>query len=119
MKNNSRIFCAFTLLAAATQAIAMSNSDTITISDTGEKIAKTYNAMKPASLKISMDENLHGFIESKTCIFCKTIKVNITPDTKAYANNIKVPLEQAKDRVGQFATVIYELKTNNVSAIRW
>lgn len=75
--------------------------------------------MKPAALKISLDDNLHGFIESKTCIFCRTIKVNITPRTKAYANNINVPLAQAKNRMGQYATVIYELKTNNVSAIRW
>ena len=118
MKNNIRIFFTFILLST-TQAAAKSNAAMISISDPEQKIAKTYNAIKPASLKISLDDNLHGFIESKTCIFCKTIKINITPNTKVYANNIKVPLEQARNRIGQFATVIYELKTNNVSTIRW
>ena len=119
MKNNIRIFFTFILLSTTTQAAAMSSAAMISISDTEQKIVKTYNAIKPASLKISLDDNLHGFIESKTCIFCKTIKINITPNTKVYANNIKVPLEQARNRIGQFATVIYELKTNNVSTIRW
>lgn len=119
MKNNIRIFFTFLSLVAATQAVAISNLPYSSIPGPDQKIVKTHNAIKPASLQIILDDNLHGFIESKTCLFCKTIRVTITPDTKAYANNIKVPLEQAKNRIGQFATVIYELKTNNVSAIRW
>lgn len=119
MRHNIRIFFAFLLLVTTTQTGATSSFSAVSIADQEQKIVKIHNAMKPASLKISLDDNLHGFIESKTCIFCKTIKVNITPSTKAYANNVKVPLAQAKNRRGQFATVIYELKTNNVSTIRW
>lgn len=119
MKNNIRAFLTFLSLVATTQASAISSLPDNSIPEAEQKIAKTYNSLRPASLRIQLDESLHGVIESKTCIFCKTIKVNITPNTKAYANNIKVPLEQAKGRIGQFATVIYELKTNNVSTIRW
>ena len=118
MKNNILIFFTF-LSLAATQALAINNLPDSSVPETEQKIVKTYNSLWPAYLRIQLDDSLHGFIESKTCIFCKTIKVNITPNTKAYNNNVKVPLEQAKGRRGQFATVIYELKTNNVSAIRW
>jgi hypothetical protein len=119
MKNNIRMFYIFLLLATTTPATAISNLPDNPIPEQKQKIVKIHNAINPAVLKMRLDENLHGFIESKTCIFCKTIRVNVTPNTKAYANNIKVPLKQAKNRIGQYATVIYELKTNNVSAIRW
>ena len=113
------MFYIFLLLATTTPATAISNLPDSPIPEQKQKIVKIHNAINPAVLKMRLDENLHGFIESKTCIFCKTIRVNVTPHTKAYANNIKVPLKQAKKRIGQYATVIYELKTNNVSAIRW
>ena len=113
------MFFTFLFLTATTQAAAISHLPDSSIPEQEQKIVKTYNAINPASLRIRMDGTLHGFIESKTCIFCKTIRINITPNTKVYANNIKVPLKQAKNRVGQYATVIYELKTNNASTIRW
>ena len=119
MNNNIRILFTFLLLTATTQAAATSNSPYNTISNSEQRIVKKYNAINPLHLRISLNNNLHGVIESKTCIFCKTIKINITPETKAYANNIKVPLAQAKGRTGHFATVIYELKTNKVSEIHW
>ena len=119
MKNNIRIFFTVLSLVVTTQVAAISNLPHSSIPAPEQKIVKTHNATKPASLQIRLNDNLHGFIESKTCIFCRTIRVNITPATKAYANNVNVPLKQAKNRIGQFATVIYELKTNNVSAIRW
>ena len=62
---------------------------------------------------------MHGFVEGKVCDFCKEIKVNITPETKAYEKNVEVPLKRAKERLGRYATVIYEIDTKNVSAIRW
>lgn len=119
MNNNIRAFFTFLSLVATTQAAAISNLPLGTSPGTEQKIVKTYNSVRPASLRIHLDANLHGTIESRTCIFCKMIRVNITPHTKAYANNVNVPLEQAKNRIGQFATVIYEVKTNNVSTIRW
>jgi len=80
---------------------------------------ETHNAIESVSLRISLDDSLHGFIEGKVCDECDTIRVTITPDTKAYANNIEVPLKSAEARLGRYATVIYENKTKNVSAIRW
>lgn len=82
-------------------------------------IRETHNAIETNSLRISLDSTMNGFIEGKVCDFCESITVTITPDTKAFANNVEVPLEQATGRIGRFATVIYELDTKNVSAIRW
>jgi hypothetical protein len=82
-------------------------------------VRETHNAIETNALRISLDETMNGFIEGKVCDFCEQITVTITPETKAYANNVEVPLEQATGRMGRFATVIYELDTKNVSAIRW
>jgi len=80
---------------------------------------ETHNAIESASLRISLDDSLHGFVEGKVCDFCETIKVIITPETKAYSDDVEVALKNAKNRIGRFATVIYELDTKNVSEIRW
>jgi len=82
-------------------------------------IIEKHNAIESESLRISMTSKLDGFIEGKVCDQCETITVTITPETKAYKDGIEVPLIQAKNRIGRFATVIYELDTKNVSAIRW
>jgi len=78
-----------------------------------------HNALESMSLRISMDSSLNGFIEGKVCDECETIRVTITPATKAYANNVEVPLKEAESRLGRYATVIYLKETKEVSAIRW
>jgi len=80
---------------------------------------EVHNAIESMSLRISMDASLNGFIEGKVCDECETIRVTITPATKAYANNIEVPLTNAKSRLGRYATVIYLMETKEVTAIRW
>lgn len=80
---------------------------------------ETHNAIETESLRMSLDSKMNGFVQGKVCDFCETITVTVTPETKAYANNVEVPLKQAESRIGRFATVIYELETKNVSAIRW
>ncbi len=78
-----------------------------------------HNSFESVSLRLSLGDDLNGFIEGKVCDECKTIKVTITPATKAYENGAEVPLKNAKKRVGRYATGMYELDTKNVSAIRW
>jgi len=78
-----------------------------------------YLAIESMSLRINIDKRLHGFVEGKVCDACKKIRVTITPQTKAYDNNIEVPLKRAEDRLGRYATVIYEVKTKKVISIRW
>jgi len=78
-----------------------------------------FSAIESDSLRISLDGSLNGFVEGKICDSCKKIQVKITPETKAYANNVEVPLKSAKARVGRYATVIFETKTKQVTAIRW
>jgi len=78
-----------------------------------------HNAMESMSLRIALDASLNGFIEGKVCDDCETIRVTITPETKAYAKNVEVPLKKAESRLGRYATVIYLVKTKEVTAIRW
>ena len=119
MRNNIRVFFTLISLIITTQATAISNPPDNAIHQPGQEIFKTHNTIKSVSLRISLSDDLHGFVDSKVCSFCKTIRINITPNTVAYDNNVEVPLRHAKKRVGQFATVIYDLKTNNISAISW
>lgn len=72
------------------------------------------------SLKISLDEKTGtGFVYGKVCDECTKIKVNITPNTRAYAGNTQVALAEAKNRLGKEATVIFNKETMEVVRIRW
>ncbi len=102
-----------------TQAVAISNPPDNAIHKADQEILKTQQTINSGYLRISLNDNLHGFVDSKMCSLCKSIRIIITPDTIAYDNNVKVPLEHAKKRIGRFATIIYDLKTKNISAIRW
>ena len=119
MKNKIQVFFTLISLTITTQATAFSTPPDNAIHQSGQEIIKTHNTIKSVSLRLSLDENLYGFVDSKVCSFCKPIRINITPETTAYDNNVQVPLQQAKKRIGRFATVIYDLKTKNISAIRW
>lgn len=76
-------------------------------------------AMEEMSLKISLDQSLHGFVEGKICDTCKTLRVKISPDTKAFENDVSVPLITAKKRFGKSAMVYFDPKTKKVTRIRW
>ena len=80
---------------------------------------ETHNAIESQSLRISLASNLSGFVEGKVCDECESIKVTITPQSKAFNKSVEVPLINAKNRIGRYATVIYELKSKNVTAIHW
>ena len=119
MKNKILVFFTFVSIIITTQATAISHPPASTIHDSGTETLKTHNTINSVYLRISLDDDLHGFVDSKLCSFCKMIRVIITPNTVAYHNNVKVPLQQAKKRSGRHATVVYDLKTKNISAIRW
>jgi hypothetical protein len=118
MKNIIQKF-ALVFLLTATQAVMAADVPVVDNDQPMRGLIETHNAIESSSLRISLDSRLHGFVEGKVCDSCKTIKVTITPETKAYSNGVEVPLQQATTRLGRFATVIYELNTKNVSAIRW
>ena len=119
MKNKILVFFTLISLIITTQATAISNPPVSITHQSDQVILKTHNTINSASLRISLDDDLHGFIDSKLCSFCRTIRIIITPNTLAYKNNINVPLKQAKNRIGRHATVVYDLKTKNISTIRW
>ncbi len=119
MKKNIWGLFTLILLTITTQASAISHAPDQSILTSEQEIIRTHNTIKSVSLRMNLDDNLHGIVVSKVCSFCKTIKITVTPNTIAYNNNVKVPLEEAKSRIGRYATIIYDLKTKNVSAIRW
>lgn len=119
MKNIIQILVTACCLMIATQVIAARDLPGEDKYDFKRGVIETHGAIESSSLRISLDANMHGFVEGKICDFCETIMVTITPGTKAYESNVEVPLQRAKSRIGRFATVFYELETKNVSAIRW
>ncbi len=78
-----------------------------------------HDAIETTNLRISLKKNNHGIVEGKSCATCKTMVLNVTPETKAFRGTKEVPLRQAKGRLGRYATVIFELDTKNVSQIHW
>lgn len=103
----------------ATHAIAITDISGSSLTDSSLEVLKTHNTISSVSLRLHLDNEMHGFVDSKLCSFCKNIRVIVTPETAAYENNKQVPLQHAKKRIGRHATVTYDLKTKNVSAIRW
>lgn len=118
MKNIMQMFFTVMFLLASVETVAARD---LPVDDDApiRGLIETHNAIESSALRISLGADLNGFVEGKVCDLCETIRVTITPATKAYANDVEVPLKQAKSRLGQYATVIYELDTKNVSEIRW
>lgn len=119
MKKCIQIFFTLLPLMISTQATAISSNVNSNLFNSSLAILKTHNTISSVSLRLHLDKDMHGFVDSKLCSFCKRIRVTVTPDTVAYKNNTRVPLAQAKERIGRHATVTYDLKTKNVSSIRW
>lgn len=119
MKYKIQVLLALISALITSQASAISKLPDSIIPESEQEVMQTHNAIRSVSLRMSLDDNMHGFVESKTCSFCKTIRITITPKTRAFENNINVPLKKAKNRIGRHATIIYDLKTKQISAIRW
>ncbi len=118
MKNRFKIILVLPALMLFMQVAVASDNQRFPTVHLSQMIEK-YNAMEAESLRISLNEKLSGFVEGKVCDACEVIRVTITPATKAFANNVEVPLKTAKSRLGRYATVLYEVKSKNVTEIRW
>lgn len=118
MRNLINIFILF-MSFAAVAVESQVTSESPQSSEQRRGFLEIHDSFEAESLRISLGADLNGFVEGKVCDQCETIKVIITPETKAYANNVEVPLIKAKSRIGRYATVMYELDTKNVSTIRW
>ncbi len=119
MKYIIQVFLTSVSLLVVTQVVTARDLPVADNSERMRGIIETHKSIEASSLRISLSNDLHGFVEGKVCDFCETIRVTITPDTKAYDNRVEVPLIKAKSRIGRYATVSYELETKNVSTIRW
>ena len=78
-----------------------------------------YTAFESEELRISIDNSSSGFAEGKICDECEKVRVTITSETKAFEKNAEVPLQNARSRIGRYATVIFEVETKKAIAIRW
>ena len=64
-------------------------------------------------------QTLTGFVDYEFCTTCKAVKLNITPQTKAYANYKQVPLKEVKNRLGRSAEIVYDSETKNIESFAW
>jgi hypothetical protein len=119
MKKSVQALFTSIILIITTQATAFSYTPGSNLFSSSLAVLKTHNTISSVSLRLHLGQDMHGFVDSKLCSFCKKLRVIITPKTAAYKNDIKVPLAHAKESIGKRATVTYDLKTKNVSAIRW
>jgi hypothetical protein len=118
MKNRFQMILVLPVLMLVMQTVAASDNQRLTTVH-HSMVIENYNAIEAEALRISLNDDLSGFIEGKVCDACEKIQVTITPATKAFANRVEVPLKRAKSRLGRDATVIYEVKTKNVTKISW
>lgn len=77
------------------------------------------DAMETESLRISLNDDMTGFVQGKICDFCEELKVAITPETRAYEKNVEVPLKKAAGRIGRSATVFIDREHTKVTRIKW
>lgn len=118
MKNRFKTILLLPALMLFMQVAIASDNQRLTTVHHSQMIEE-YGAMEANSLRISLNEKLSGFIEGKVCDACEVTQVTITPATKAFANNVEVPLKKAESRLGRYATVIYKVETKVVAEIRW
>ncbi len=122
MKNKIQILLSTLLLSimmSPTIASDGSKSSATLVKTHQNAVVDKYNAFESVALRISFNDSFNGFAEGKVCDLCEEIKVTISPQTKAYENNIEVPLKNAKSRIGRFATVIFEVDSKKAVAIHW
>ena len=123
MKNQIKTLLAAAVIMAMMSPVGAASSS----SSSANKLVRThqnavvdqYNAFESEALRISFNDSFNGFAEGKVCDLCEEIKVTITPKTKAYENNIEVPLRNAKSRIGRYATVMFEVESKRAVAIHW
>jgi hypothetical protein len=77
------------------------------------------DAMEISSLRISLNDDNSGFVQGRICDHCEELKVAITPETRAYENNVEVPLKKAAGRIGRSATVFINREHTKVTRIKW
>jgi hypothetical protein len=82
-------------------------------------VTQLEDAMEIDSLRISLNADNTGFVQGKICGECKELKVAITPNTKAFENDVEVPLKKATGRLGRSATVFINREHTKVTRIVW
>lgn len=83
-----------------------------------EKPKKT-QTIEAVKLQIMLGDDLKGYVTGRICDQCNLLRVNVTPDTKAFAGSLAVPLIEAKKRAGKEALVTFEEETLKVVTIHW
>jgi len=95
--------------------MALLSSGAVSAADEHKK-TQTIEAMK---LQITLGDDLKGHVTGRICDQCSVLQVNITPDTRAFAGRLAVPLIEAKKRAGKEALVTFEEETLRVVTIHW
>lgn len=77
------------------------------------------DAVEAVALEVRLDENLTGTVVGRSCDSCERKEFPITAQTQAFENNIRVDLRRLRDRHGQPATIIYNIRSGEATRILW
>jgi len=77
------------------------------------------DAIETESLRITMNGSNSGYVQGRICDECKLLTVAITAETKAFNQDVEVPLNRAVARVGKPATVFINIEHTQVTRIVW
>lgn len=61
----------------------------------------------------------NGFVLARKCDKCPQLRLQLSPNTKAYSKGKQVPMSNVPNRAKTAITVIYDPKTNTVNKIKW
>lgn len=99
-------------------AVSVSFSQPLLAEDLSSGSREVIEIAYPLRLTLNA-QSLTGFVDYQFCTKCKAVKLNITPQTKAYANYKQVPLKQVKSRLGRSAEIVYDSNTKNIESFAW
>lgn len=85
----------------------------------GYAFTLTEDAIETVSLRMTLNDDNTGYVQGKVCDYCKLLTIPVTAETKAFRNDMEVPLKQALTRVGKPATVFTNIEHTMVTRIVW
>lgn len=77
------------------------------------------DVIESEKLQLSLDSSLDGYVTAKRCPKCPSVRLKVNKNTQAFKHGKQVHLNQATQRNGKFATVIFDPKTKVVNRIKW
>jgi len=99
------------------RVLILLSSMLMTASVFSKPVVMVEEAIESESLSIKISKDLTGIVRGRVCDRCEVIVVKITPDTKLFIEGKPVALSKAASRSGKPGTVVFNIKTQQVTKI--